>query len=97
MDDVGSEKLGSWSDSCNAEKLELERSSCFMWHDVPLLIGRRLKGKRSAETSGRGSRITCFFFTLHSRFQRDLKRGIRQRRRAIPEKNPTCIMQGLQG
>jgi hypothetical protein len=35
MDDVGSQKLGSWSDSCNAEKLELEGSSCFMCHDVP--------------------------------------------------------------
>jgi hypothetical protein len=35
MDDVAEQKLGSWSDSCNAEKWELEGSSCFMWHDVP--------------------------------------------------------------
>jgi hypothetical protein len=41
-----------------------------MCYDVPLLIGRRLKGKRSAETSGRGSRITCFFaFSISARLE----------------------------
>jgi hypothetical protein len=34
LDDVAEQKLGSWSDSCNAEKLEPEGSSCFMCHDA---------------------------------------------------------------
>ena len=80
MDDVGEEELGSWSDFCNAEKLELVEGSpvlCAM--TSPLLIGWWcLKGKRSAGGPDRGNRydyhvfLACIIRSIP--FQRDFKR-----------------------
>jgi hypothetical protein len=105
MDDVGSEKLGSWSDSCNAEKLELEGSSCFMCHDVPpadWLAGfEGKKGKRSAETPDRGSRYHVVLRCILSISARlEARNSTVTHHYYGDERYPkilTCIMHGLQG